>query len=401
MSRDKLVEQARRTLAHARAGTAPLEDGQYRVPTASYVDADRWQLEVDRIFRRLPLVLALSCELEAPHAFKTMDVLGVPLVLVRGGDGVLRSFVNTCSHRGAQVVTEASGTARRFSCPYHAWTYDDRGALVGIYQSERFGEVDQSCLGLTALPVAERAGLVFGGVVPGMDFDVDRTLCGYGELLEHHRLAECRFVGGYDIEGVNWKISFDGYLDFYHLPILHRRTFGGDYNNKMCTDAWGPHQRQMQPDQRILALEDVPEDEWPLDTLLAGVWTVFPHVSMASFKLANGKRLYQVAQLFPGPTPDSSTTRMSYLAAFDPTDEDLDEIEKQKHFLRGVVEDEDYFTTGGIQRGLRSGTKREFIFGRNEGNCQRFHQWLDRLVAAETPADTAALFEAAGEFHHA
>lgn len=401
MSREKLVEQARRTLAHAEAGTAPLEDGQHRVPTAHYVDADRWQLEMDRVFRRLPLVLAMSCELAEPHAFKTMEVLGVPIVLVRGGDDQLRSFVNMCSHRGAMVVTEPSGTARRFTCPYHAWSYDDRGNLAGIFQSDRFGDVDQSCLGLTPLPVAERAGLVFGGVVPGMDFDVNRSLCGYGEMLEHHRLADCQFVGRCELGGVNWKLTFDGYLDFYHLPILHRRTFGGDYNNKMCTDAWGPHQRQMQPDQRILALAELPEDEWPLDALLAGVWTVFPHVSIASFRLANGKKLYQIAQLFPGPTPDTSTTVMTYLASFEPTDDDLDEIEKHIDFLRGVVEDEDYFTTGGIQRALRSGAKAEFTFGRNEGNCQRFHQWLDRLVAAATPADTAALFAAAGEFHHA
>ena len=78
-----------------------------------------------------------------------------------------------------------------------------------------------------------------------------------------------------------------------------------------------------------LSLDGVPEDEWPLDTLLAGVWTVFPHVSMASFRLANGKKLYQVAQLFPGATPETSTTVMSYLAAFDPTDEDLDEINER------------------------------------------------------------------------
>lgn len=400
MSREKLVEQARRTLAHARAGTAPLEDTMCSVPVANYLDPERWQLEIDRIFRRLPLVLAASCELAEPHSYKAMEVLGVPLLLVRGGDGVVRSFVNACSHRGAQVVTEPSGSARRFACPYHNWTYDERGALVGIFQGERFGDVDRSCLGLTPLPVAERAGLIFGGVVPGMDFDVDRTLCGYGEMLEQHRFGECRYVGGYELEGVNWKLCFDGYLDFYHLPVLHRRTFGSDYNNKMCTDAWGPHQRQMQPDARILALDGVPEDEWPLDTLLAGVWTIFPHTSIASFRLANGKKLYQIARLFPGPSPDSSTTLMGYLAAFDPTDEDVEEIEKQQHFLRSVVEDEDYFTTRGIQRSLQARAQHEVLFGRNEGNCQRFHRWVDLLVAAETPADTAALFERAGEFHH-
>lgn len=399
MSRAELVAQARRTLAHAQAGTVPLEPEQLRVPRNNYADAARWELEIDRIFRRVPLVLGASCELAKPHSYKAMDVLGVPVLLSRGGDGVLRSFVNTCSHRGAMVAEEGSGVTRRFTCPYHAWSYDSAGALVGIFERDIFGPVDMSCNGLTPLPVAERAGLVFGGVVPGMDLDVDTFLCGYGEMLENHDFASCNLVGRTVLDGPNWKLAFDGYLDFYHLPILHRRSFGADYNNKVCGDAWGPHQRQMQPDQRILALADLPEDEWPMDTLLLGVWTVFPHVSIASFRVG-GKRLYQLAQLLPGPTPESSVTVMSYLAAFEPTDEDLPEIEKMIDFLRDVVRDEDYLTTFGVQKGLRSGAKESFIFGRNEGLGQRFHRWTDALVAAETPADTSALFVAAEEFHH-
>lgn len=399
MSRAKLVAQARRTLAHAQAGTVPLEPDQLRVPTSNYSDPARWGLEIDRIFRRVPLVLGMSCELAERHSYKAMDVLGVPVLVVRGGDGVLRSFVNMCSHRGAIVVEEGSGVARRFTCPYHAWSYNSEGALVGIFERDIFGPVDASCHGLTPLPVAERAGLVFGGVVPGMDLDLDTFLCGYGEMLENHDFASCHLVGRTVLDGPNWKLAFDGYLDFYHLPILHRRTFGADYNNKVCADAWGPHQRQMQPDARILALADLPEHEWPLDTLLLGVWTIFPHVSIASFRVA-GKKLYQVAQLFPGATPDTSLTVMTYLAAFELTDDDLPEIEKQIDFLRDVVRDEDYLTTFGVQKALRSGAKKDFVFGRNEGLCQRFHRWADALVAAETPADTRAVFSAAEEFHH-
>lgn len=370
-----------------------------RVPVSNYTDPERWLLELDRIFRRVPLVLGFSCELSEPNSFRTIDVLGVPLLLVRGGDGELRSFVNMCAHRGARVVEEPSGITRRFTCPYHAWNYDTRGALVGIFDRESFGELDTSCMGLTPLPVAERAGLVFGGTVPGAGVvDFDTFLCGYGSMLEQHDLAGCRLIGRQVLAGPNWKIAYDGYLDFYHLPILHRRTFGSDYNNKLCADAWGPHQRQMQPDARILALDGTPESEWPLDTLLAGVWTVFPNVSMASF--TTGGKLYQVAQLFPGPTPGESTTILNYLAAFDPDEEALSEIEKQMHFLREVVANEDYHTGFGIQRAIASGAKKEFLFGQNEGNGQRFHGWVDALLAAETLEDTTALFAAAQQFHH-
>jgi hypothetical protein len=49
---------------------------------------------------------------------------------------------------------------------------------------------------------------------------------------------------------------------------------------------------------------------------------------------------------------------------------------------------------------VKTGATTEVLFGRNEGPCQRFHGWVDALVGADTPADTAALFAAATEFHH-
>lgn len=402
MSRDELVREARRNLAHTKAATVPLEDTQLRVPSTNYYEPGRWQLEMDRIFRRLPLVLGFSCELASPNSYKAFDAMGTPVLLVRGDDGVVRSFVNMCSHRGAIVVEEGHGTGRRFSCPYHAWTYDGRGDLVGILDKANFGEIDMSCHGLTPLPVAERAGIIFGGVTPGAEaaaaFDLDTFLCGYGEMLEHLGLAECTFVGSQLAQGPNWKLAYDGYLDFYHLPILHKSTFGSDYSNKTINDAWGPHQRNVQPDDRLLPLDDLPESEWPTRMMAGGVWTVFPHVSVAGFDA--GGRLYMISQLFPGATPETSVTIQNFLATFEPDDEQRSMIDKQMDFLLHVVRDEDYYTGLRIQRAVKTGAKAEFIFGRNEGPCQRFHGWVEDLVHAEQPADTWALLAAATEHHH-
>ena len=132
MSREQLVTAMRRNLAHSKNGTVPLDDGIVRVPAKNYYDAERWQLETDRIFRRLPLVLGFSCELREPNSYKALEAMGVPILLTRGDDGVLRSFVNMCSHRGAMVVEEGSGTGRRFSCPYqyHTHTGGNRSATA-------------------------------------------------------------------------------------------------------------------------------------------------------------------------------------------------------------------------------------------------------------------------------
>ena len=160
MSRELLVEMGRRTLAHAKAGTTPQAESTFEVPSINYHHPDLWRLEVDRIFRRVPLVLGFGAELPEPGSYRALTVVGVPILLVRGTDGVVRSFVNMCSHRGAIVVEEGNGRARRFACPYHAWTYTDDGALVGIRGRDMFGEIDVDSHGLTPLACEERAGLV-------------------------------------------------------------------------------------------------------------------------------------------------------------------------------------------------------------------------------------------------
>jgi hypothetical protein len=218
-------------------------------------------------------------------------------------------------------------------------------------------------------------------------------------MLEFHRFADCHFVGRQSVEGPNWKVAYDGYLDFYHLPVLHKNTFGPDYSNKAVYDAWGPHQRVTSPDHRIAALGEVDESEWTDAQLTQGVWTIFPHTSVAGFKVqlpddtdvpnpdAHGGRMYMVSTLFPGDTPDTSVTVQNFLAAFEPTPEIEPVIAATQQFLLGVVRDEDYFTGNRIQRAVKTGAKTEFLFGRNEAGGQRFHGWVDRLVAAETDED--------------
>jgi len=397
--KEVLVAMARRTLAHARADTAPLADGVVEVPASTYVDEERWSLEVERIWRRVPLVLAPSAALPEPGSYVATDVAEVPVLLSRGADGVVRSFVNSCAHRGAIVVEEGRGTARRFTCSYHAWTYDQEGALVGILDREAFGEIDTACHGLTELPCEERAGIVFGSLDPDADLDLDAWLVGYDGVLDHLGLAECRLVGSQAVAGPNWKVAFDGYLDFYHLPILHKNTFGPDYSNKAAYDAWGPHQRLLQPDHRILgALEGVDEDDWAIDDLITGVWTIFPNISIAGFDVGGGK-IFMLSQLLVGDGVGASRTVQHFLAPFDPTDEQAMEINKRMAFLLDVVRDEDYATGFRIQRALRTGAKDHVLFGRNEAGGQRFHSWVDALVGAADPEAAARLLRGAEVVH--
>ena len=161
MSREVLLEMTRREIENLENQRIDLADSVYKIPTASYHDPERYELEVERIFKRLPLALGFSCELKEPGDYRAMTVAGVPVLMTRGTDGAAHAFVNTCSHRGNYVVQDGAGQQKNFRCGYHAWTYDLQGDLISVFDESNFGEIDKSCNGLAKLPVAERGGLIW------------------------------------------------------------------------------------------------------------------------------------------------------------------------------------------------------------------------------------------------
>jgi len=381
---------ARRTVTHVEAGTIPLAPATMTIPADRYCDRTRWEAELDVVFRRTPLFYGLASEIAKPGDRKALTVIDTPTIVARGDDGVLRAFVNMCSHRGARLVDDGCDSGRRLTCPYHAWSYSTSGALVGVTNRADFGDVDPAPLGLTRLPVAERCGFVWIGLAHSPAHDdaadvafaasVDAHLGGYQEMLDHFDFGSWHVVATRRVEGPNWKLAYDGYLDFYHLPFLHRNTFGPDMSSRPIYDAWGPHQRMTAPYDQFLALNDVADDDIDLATIDGGVWTIFPHVSIAGFPV--GTRGMMISQLFPGDTPETSVTIQNFVVADEPTDELRADAESKADFFEHVVRNEDYFTGNRIQRNLETGAKTEFVFGRNEGGGQVFHRYLDELLAA-------------------
>ena len=390
MSRAQLIAMARENMAHVQAGTINQEPDVLRVPASNYFDATRWQAEMKAVFKRMPLMLAMSCELPKPGDFKTMNVANVPLLLVRQEDGSIRALINSCSHRGAVIELETHGNAKRFTCPYHAWTYNAGGDLIAVYVENDFGAIDKTCNGLTRLPIAERAGMIWVSLDPKSVLDIDAFLCGYDGLLDNFGFKDWYLFSRRTIPGPNWKIAYDGYMDLYHLPILHKNTFGPNMSNRAIYSAFGPHQRVSSPDPGLLSISNVPESEWSTERLMGGVWTIFPHISIASFD--GGGPSVMLSQLFPGNSPQESFTVQSYLMKNPPVDDAAREsATKQFDMLEYVVREEDYATGLRQQGALISGAKEFVMFGRNEGGGHRFHKWVDTLIAT-ADADLPKLF---------
>ena len=379
LDRDTTIALAKRMLALYEGRTTEQVDEVYRVPTADYIDVRRWQLEMDRIFRRVPLPLALTCELREPNSYKAMDAVGVPVLITRGPDGRALAFVNACRHRGSIVVPDGCGEARRFTCPYHGWVYDRAGSLSGLYGSETFGEIDRDQLGLTPLACEERAGFVFVTLKPGEAMDIDDWLGDYATELATLELDAWHVYDRRELPSPAWKVAFDGYLEGYHFSTLHKNTiFKDNMSNLMAVDAYGPHQRIMFAKHTLPLLRDQDEAEWRPTDHIGPVHTIFPCLSLAGA----WRDTALVSQLFPGPTPDRSRTVQTFITRHPVvTPEERDRAEKAIDFLFTVVRDEDYATGFGITRTLMSGANQEFVFGRNEPSLHHFHRWVDRLLA--------------------
>ena len=382
MSRaDEMRELTRRALAHYRAGTTDQAPSTMAIEVDAYLDPARYQREIDRIFRRLPLVLALSIELPKPGDYRAMNVLDVPVLIVRGKDGVARAFLNACRHRGARLCAPGAGHARVFTCPYHAWAYNERGELVSRYAAETFGEVDHAALGLTPLACAERAGLVYVMLTPALSMDIDAWLGEFAPELATLKLDEWTIFEQRELPGPGWKVALDGYLEAYHHNSLHGKTVGKmTVGNLLVLDTFGPHQRLTFGRKTLGELQTQPEAEWDVSQHIRLIHNSFPNLSVSGIL---GDHCL-VSQIFPGSTPNTTLTRQTVLVAKPPlTDEARAASRLFSDMVLQAVRDEDYAVGATIQEGLRSGANREFLFGRNEPAVQNYHRTVARLMAGD------------------
>src|SRR6266545_5089671 len=148
-----------RVLDHIDNRTTDLARSSWREPVENYRSEERFAAELE-LLRRQPVGFCPSAALAGPGSFVAREAAGTPVIAVRGRDGVVRAFLNACSHRGAQVACESTGCAKAFGCPYHGWTYGLDGGLRGIPHDNGFPDLDKRDGGLMPLHATERGGVV-------------------------------------------------------------------------------------------------------------------------------------------------------------------------------------------------------------------------------------------------
>lgn len=194
------------------------------IPSSWYIDERIAALERRTTFSRTWQLAGRVDQLREPGQYVTCEIAGEPILVVRGDDGVLRSFFNVCRHHAAAVMTAPQGCAQNLRCPYHGWTYTLQGALKGTPSFNSECHFDRAAHGLAPVATALWENWVFvrlDAEGPGLEEFLGQPLI---EEIAALRLDQLHwFERRHYFFDCNWKVFVDNYLDGgYHVPHLHK-----------------------------------------------------------------------------------------------------------------------------------------------------------------------------------
>lgn len=219
--------------------TCSIETG---LPAWVYHDPDFLAQERSRIFAPSWQIVCHESDVAARGQYATLNILGALIAVVRGDDGVVRAFKNVCRHRAARLLDDPFGAcSSRIVCPYHAWTYDLAGRLVGVPQRERYEPFENEDFGLEPVALREAGGFLFVKL-GDEDGAFDAFIAPMLDEFERYKTKDMRALGRITLRerDVNWKIAVENFVDYLHLPVAHNGLdglVGGSYALAVENDA--------------------------------------------------------------------------------------------------------------------------------------------------------------------
>ena len=348
--------------------------GVTKIPASVYTDPARFADEKEKLFDRLPTVIAPSALLPEPNMAVAHDGFGLPLLLTRDKDGRAHVFWNVCRHRGTRLV-ESNEVVKspRIVCPYHAWTYTAGGALAGMPRPDTFPGLDKSQHSLRALPSCEAGGLIWFAREPA-DFSGAEALAAEFDAfdLAGHHLYRHRV---HDVAS-NWKLIMDAFLEGYHVQRLHAQTIARFFTDGVSVaDSIGIHQRSAVGRTEYLARID--HQDWPaLRSVITFAYQLFPATVMIM-----SPDYVNLMVLMPQSVDRTLVEDFMLIPEPPQTPEERDHWERSWTLLdEGVFGGEDYRAAALGQNGLASGSLAEITLGTLESGIFHFHEQVERAL---------------------
>ncbi len=213
----------------------------FALPGAFFTDETLYQAELDAIFARHWLFVASEPEIPEAGDYRTFQIGPYPIFVLRQDDGSIVAFHNVCRHRGARILQQDSGVVgSRLVCPYHRWSYDTTGQVVGCGTTDCGNAAKDKRL--APVHVRRLAGLIFVCVAQTPPDDFEDMALQLWPYLEGHALPQLKVAHQEDlIEAGNWKLTIENNRECFHCgghPELLRSLFHfiGDFNVDTLTE---------------------------------------------------------------------------------------------------------------------------------------------------------------------
>lgn len=204
-----------------RIASFPEQEAQC-LPGRFYVSPEYYEEERRTLLAREWRCLGRADEAPEPGDYVATTLMDEPVVMVRGDDGVIRVLSNVCRHRGMPLV-EGRGSAAKFVCSYHAWSYRRDGVLVNAPRMRDKGVTPATC----RLPEF-RSEVWNGFVYASLDPNAAPLAPRLGQLdalLANYRTHEMRIVHvAEEVWRTNWKCLIENFMEAYHLSVVHPDT---------------------------------------------------------------------------------------------------------------------------------------------------------------------------------
>ncbi len=260
-------------LAELRAAAArPFGDARPMPPAVNH-SAPFLAHERERVFMNEWICVGRADEIADTGDYLTHRIAGVPVMAVRQADGSVQAFVNACAHRFACLLPDETGSARRFTCRYHAWTYDLDGSLIRAPYMEMKDGFDAAAHKLRPLHAEIWEGFLYVTLNEDPAHSVASVLAPFHEgVVGRFDMARYRTVARRTmIWDANWKNLIENFTESYHVPVAHQKTFAkhgkplADYVCGEDSDHYCYH-RAAQPEETGPGAAH-PDNDW-----LTGEW---------------------------------------------------------------------------------------------------------------------------------
>eukprot|EP00912_Choanoflagellata_sp_UC4_P001416 UC4_evm1s880 len=342
-------------------GTPPMPYGSFKVNAKdAYTNPTRFEAEKSVLFSRVPLIAGLSKDLPGPNTYMRFEVVGKSFIITRDDSGHIHCLENACRHRGMELITKddpcQSGDGTTFVCPYHSWSYDSKGKLIGVPFSEGFRDVEgidandiNHQRNLIEVPSAEKAGIIF--IIPSPEPGTTPA-----DIEEAFTTA--------------MPLDLEKELSVLKLHTFHRtveQTFRMPANWKLGIDTFGE-----------IAKGEI--DKANLDDI-----TVLDHCTQV-YHLAPNMVLLVGASVtlnyfWPGSHPgESIVTVAQFNYTLPKSDLEKERIKNSFGSLLDVVATEDFPLLPRMQENFERNPKAEIIFGRHEPMLTNRHKYFEKMV---------------------